>query len=301
MKASFTFSCLFIASTIFATSAECSIVDKAPSLFQHYLAVCEQERIENQPVHLRSASQEKDLFFNDITILDLDIPLAMPIETVAERILYGDADVVHLANTSTQRTSHLYQILEKTYPHFIHVPYRERGMLIASKYPLSQATMTLVGEGNSADKEILEFTIHGANTYYVSVDSNSFSMQIINPDNVKDASTTPIVLFDVPGTLTIVKQQFSPLRLAHKADLLAAEMFQILPIKHKGEGSSDDRGGYKAEVEVGRSWGGKDGGCWEGSARFEAYDNHGNYVETEANQNDKGEGSVNARAGHEEK
>lgn len=299
MKATLTFSCLLAVTTTFANSNEFSIIDKSASLFQQYLAVCEQEGAENQPVHLRSASREKEPCFTEMTILDLDVYSGMSNVMVAECVLCAETDIVHLANISISQASHLYQMLEGVYSHFIHVPSREGGVFIASKYPLSQ-TESFIGEGNGRDKEKLHFAIHGANTYYASIDSKSFSMQVINLDATEESSTTSILIGEAFATLTVIKQQFSLSRQMKRPDLLAAEMFEIVPVKHKGE-QSDDRGGYKAEVEVGRSWGGKDGGHWEGSARLEAHDGRGNYVEAEVNQNDKGEGPVSARGGYEKK
>lgn len=299
MKACFIFSYLFVVGAIFASSDHLTARETTP-LFQSYLAACKLQNTENQPVHLRNASQEKEPSFTEMTILDLDIPSTMQIEAVAERILYGDADVVHLANISTQRVSHLYEMLQSTYSHFIHVPSKGQGLFIASKYPFSTATITLVERENVADKELLEFTIHGANTYHASVCSNDFSMQVINSDDTEDNTITPILLVDMPGVLTIMKQRFSPFRVARKIGLLAADTFQIVPVKRKGGENDNDKGGYKGEIEIGRSWGGRDGGHWEGTAKFEAHDNRGNYVEAEVRQNDEGEGSVHARAGHEE-
>jgi hypothetical protein len=290
---------LFAAFIIITSSLGHLVADEATPLSQCYLVACEQQNTENQPVHLRNSFREKEPSFTEMTILNLDIPSTLQTQEIAERILFGDADVVHLKNTSTQRASHLYEMLQRTYSHFIHVPSRERGLFIASKYPLFKAAVTLSGEGNVAEG-MLEFAIHGANTYYVVVSPNDFSMQIVNSNNVKDSITTPILLIDVPGTLTLVKQQFSPLQFTQKVDLLAAETFQIVPITKKGSGN-DDKGGCSGEIEVGRSWGGKDGGQWEATARLEAHDDRGNYVEAEVKQNDKGEGSANLRAGHEER
>ena len=164
MKVYFTVSCLLAISTIFATSAQqeksCLTKDETASLFQHYLKKCRKYHMENQPVYLRNAYRENNLSFNDIIILNLDPPSTMEVNDIAERILYGDADVVHLRNTSTNTASHLYELLQKNYTHFIHVPYQETGVFVASKYPLKQAEVIRSEQKNAPYKDVLKFTIH---------------------------------------------------------------------------------------------------------------------------------------------
>ena len=210
---------------------------------------------------------------------------------MGKRALYGEADVVHLANLSTPKASCLYEILEGVYSHFIHVPGLENGLLIASKYPLSQAAITY-DEAN----DMLEFSIQGVDSYRARVCSNELSTQVSGDDNI----VTPIHFMDVSGTLTLVKQEFSPFQLEQKVDRLATNKFEILPIRHGRDRNDDDRAGYSGKVIVKRSWGGKEGGGWEASIKGEAHDRHGNYVEGEVKHNDRGEGSARASAGHEE-
>lgn len=283
---------LCIASFLFAIQSH---LNASIPLFQSYLAAY----TESQPVLLRNHSQEKAPLFTDMTILHLDVPSRMQIETVADRVLYADVDVIHLTHVSTHDASGLYQRLQETYAHFIYIPTKEQGILIASKYPLSQAETSASQEAHAPSKGYLEFSIQGANLYQATVGSNDAPMTVDAMDH-EESSTTQLLLVDMPGTLTVVKQQFSPCRSRHNARLLAAETFQIIPIKDKGN-SNNDKGGYKGEVEIEYSWGGKDGGHWAGGVRAEAHDSRGNYVEAEVKQNDRGEGSANARAGHEEK
>lgn len=286
---------LCIASFFFVVQSQ---LNASIPLFQSYLA--SYHNTESPPFLLRNHSQEKIPLFTEMTILHLDVPPLGQIETLADRVLYADADVIHLTHISTHTANILYQFLQETYNHFICIPNKEQGMLIASKYPLSQVEISSFQETSTSRKNCLEFSIESANPCKATVCSNDAPM-IIDLIDKKESSTIPLVIIDMPGTLTVVAQEFSPCRQKHQPKLLAAETFQIIPIKDKGKSNSGEKGGYKGEIDVGYSWGGKDGGHWEGSARFEAHDHHGNYVEAEVRQNEKGEGSANARAGHEEK
>ena len=105
MKLNLFFSSLFAANTLMISHL---ISEEGASLFQ------------SQPVHLRNARQEKEPAFTEMTILD--VSSVMQIEAIAERVLYGDADVVHLAYISPQKAFRLYEILQDAYSHFIHVP-----------------------------------------------------------------------------------------------------------------------------------------------------------------------------------
>ena len=234
MKMHLVFPCLVIVNTIFATSPE---PEETNPLFQYDLTAY---NTNNQPFHLRNALPEKEPSFTDMTILNLDLPSAMQVDDIAERILYGDADVVHMTNTSTQRASHLYEMLQKTYAHFIHIPKQKRGSFIASKYPLSQATVILSEEENIPNEEVLEFVIHGANRYKAYVRSNDVSRQTINLTNTDDDATTSILLVDLPGTLTVVKQRFSLFQSAPEKDLSSTEGVEILPIRRGGGGGGRD-------------------------------------------------------------
>lgn len=305
MKVFVMFSCLLAMSTVFAISEQqkemCSNADKADSLFQHYLMMCRKQNIENLPVYLRSTAREKQTFFTDITILDLDLSSTTQIHEIMEDIFYGDVDVVHLSNVSTEQAMHLFKILELTYAHFIHAPNEGKGSLVASKYPLSQAAVTRITRENDVQQEMLEFSIHGANTHHAKIYSDNSSTQIINSNEEDDKVTSCIILAGLPCTLTILNQQYSPLKPIYEADLLASETFQILPIRNTDRGGrDDDGGGYKGEVEFKGKFGGKDGASWEAGINFEAYDSHGNYFEADIKHNDKGESSLNARAGHED-
>jgi hypothetical protein len=306
MKARAIFSCLFAMNTIFAISPNDEelhvIADETGSPFQHCLALYAKENLKERPVYLRSSAREKQTFFTDITILDLDLSSTTNIDEIMTDIFYSDFDVIHLTNISTEQAMYLLEMLEKNYAHFIHVPTVGKDSLVVSKYSLSQAAITKITRDNDGSLEMLDFFIHGANTHHARIYLGDSLTQIIN-SNVEndDKAKSCIILADLPCTLTIIHQQYSPLRSLYRAGLLANETFQILPIRNRdGGGKDDDRGGYSAEIEVGGKFGGRDGPSWEAGINFEAYDGHGNYFEADIKQNDKGEGTWNARAGHED-
>ncbi len=301
MKAYFTVSCLLAISTIFASPTQQAevylIEDETAPLFQRYLTKCRKHNMANQPVYLRNACREKNPSSNDIIILNLDPPSTMQINDIAERILYGDADVVHLRNISTNTAFHLYELLQQNYTHFIHVPCQEKGVFVASKYPLKQAEVIRIEQENASYKDILKFTIHEDNICCARVGTSDLSIQVVNSSGSDDNTTTPILLIDVPGTFTVIKQQFSPLQLGERVDLLATEMFEILSVR-RGEGDNDDRGGSYGGGRVDINFG-PGGPEWSASAFGGYEDDRGNYAEVEVRRNENGTTSVGAEAGHD--
>ncbi len=300
MKAYFTVSCLFAISTIFANpvqQAEAYLIeDETAPLFQRYLTKCRKNNMANQPVYLRNGYREKNPCFSDTIILNLDLPPTMQINDVAERILYGDADVVHLRNISTNSAPHLYELLKQDYTHFIHIPCQEKGLFVASKYPLKQAEVIRTEQENAYYKDILKFTIHEDNICTACIDTNDLSIQVNSSGNDNN-TMTPILLVDVPGTLTVIKQQFSPFQSAERVDQLATEMFEILPV-NRGREDNDDRGGAygggRVDIEFGPG-----GPEWSASAFGGYEDDRGNYAEVEVRRNESGTTSVGAEAGHD--
>ena len=309
MKAFFTISCLLTISTTFASPAKHAepylIEDEVAPLFQRYLRKCQKHNMTNQPVYLRNACREKKSFSSDITILSLDLPSTIQINDIAERILYGDADVVHLRNISANTASHLYELLQKNYTHYIYVPNQERGLFVASKYPLSQAIVT-ESEDNTFSGEKLDFIIHETGSCCARISLNDLSVQIINSEGSDQNITTPILLVGLPGTLSVIKtqrQQFSSFHLEERMNLLNAETFEILPIRKggrdndRGDGNDNRGGGYaggRIDVEFGP--GGPD---WSASAFGGYEDGRGNYAEVEVRRNENGTTSASAEAGHE--
>ncbi|MBI3236757.1 MAG: hypothetical protein HYZ48_03525 [Chlamydiales bacterium] len=186
MQAYFTLSCLLVTSTVFTVQlqqeAACLIAknENAP-LFQRYLAFCRTQNRIDQPVYLRSTSRPKTPSFTDLTIFGLELPLIMQVRDVAERILYGDADVVYLTNVSTQTASHLYEQLEHTYSHFVHVPSYGKGLFIASKYSLSQVEVTLTEQER---EKALEFVVKGTTACHLPVSANHVPIQIVNTTHI---------------------------------------------------------------------------------------------------------------------
>jgi hypothetical protein len=303
MKAYFTVSCLLTISTIFANPAKQAevylIEDETVSLFQRYLTNCRKHNMANQPVYLRNACREKNPSSNDVFILNLDPPSTMQINDIVERILYGDADVVHLRNISTNTASHLYELLQKNYTHFIHVPCQEKGLFVASKYLLKQAEVTRIEQENASYKDVLKFAIHEDNIC-ARVGISDLSIQVVNSSGSDDNTTTPILLVDVPGTLTVVKQQreqFFQLQLEERIDLLATETFEIIPVR-RGGGDNDDSGGAygggRVDVEFGPG-----GPEWSASAFGGYEDDQGNYVEVEVRRNEDGKTSASVEGGHD--
>ena len=304
MKAYFTVSGLLAISTIFANPAKQTeaylVEDETAPVFQRYLTKCRKHNIANQPVYLRSACRDKNLSSNDMIILSLDPPSTMQINDIAERILYGDADVVHLRNTSTNTASHLYELLQKNYTHFIHVPCQEKGVFVASKYPLKQAEITRIEQENASYKDILKFKIHEDSICCACIGTNDLSIQVVNSDGGDDNAKTPILLVDIPGTLTVIKQekqQFSSFQLAERVDLLATETFEIVPVR-RGEGDNDDRGGGYVEGRVDVKVG-PNGSEWSASVSGGYEDDRGNYAEVEVGTNDKGETTYSGKAGYD--
>lgn len=294
MKLNFSFSFLFAVSTLFISSAQHLIAEEGDSLFQSYLAACQPENTENQPVHLRNACREKEPAFTEMTILD--VPSIMQIEAIAERVLYGDADVVHLANISSQKASRLYEMLQHIYSHFIHVPNKGRGEFIASKYPLSQVEITQYEQENAIRKEVLEFAIHGANMHRACISLHDSSIQLVNSNDTTEAT---VFLGDLPAALTVVKQQFSPFQNAQKINLIAKDTFDIVPVR-RGEEDRDhnDRSGPYCEGRIDFK-SGPNGTEWSVSGRAGYEDEGGNYVEGQVSRNDQGETCASAKAGHD--
>ncbi len=307
MKMFFAIAYLLTINAIFASSASIKesgllVGEESLCLFPNDLENCGMENVFDQPVYLRTGACEEELPQENISILDLELSCEMSACDIAERILYGNADVVHLDNISREVAADLYESLGSIYAHFLYVPYREKGIFVASKYSISQATVTVLEQETALSETLLEFALAGATPCCLHVSSNALSTEVVSCDAMDCKAAVHVLLADVPGILTAVKHNFSfpysrTIRRHHERSV---PIFKILPVKHKG-GRDDDRGGYKAEVEIGRSWGGKDGGHWEGTGRFEAHDDRGNYFGGEVRQNDQGEGSANARAGHEEK
>jgi hypothetical protein len=299
MKAYFTISCLLAINTIIANPAkqvEAYLTeDETAPLFQRYLTTCCKHNMVNQPVYLRNACREKEPTFTEMTILDA--PSIMQIEAVAERVLYGDADVVHLADISSQKASCLYEMLQDTYSHFIHVPRKDRGEFIASKYPLSQVEITQYEQENAMREEVLEFAIHGANMHRACLSLNDSSIRLVNSN---DSAETAVLFGDLPVALTVVKQHFSPFQNAQNIDLIAKDTFNIVPVR-RGEGGRDnnDRSGPYCEGSIDFK-NGPNGTEWSVSARGGYEDDKGNYVEGQVSRNDKGETSGSARAGHDQ-
>lgn len=250
MKTLFILPYLLVTSTIFAThdlqeEAYVLAKDETESLFQCYLATCLMQNKLNQPVYLRNALPQKAPSFVDITILNLELPFKLQAYDIAERILYQDPDVLHLTNLSTQTVSHLYEMIGHYYTDFIYipkVPEQAKGTFIASKYPISEAEMTWIEKGDTSYKNSLEFVIHGIYNYNACISSNDLSIQIVNSNDRDDHTTTSILLGDLPGTLTVVKQEFSLLHLQNiqKTDSIAEEGFQFLPIRHREGGRDND-------------------------------------------------------------
>ena len=242
MKAFAVVSCLFAINTIFAVSEQQKMhfsADETGSLVQHYLALCAQENIQNRSVYLRSDAREKQPFFTDITFLDLNLSSVANIHEVMTEIFYGEVDVIHLTNVSTEQALYLFELLEPNYAHFIYVPKEEQGSIIASKYPLSQAAVT-----KDVQQEVLDFFIHGANTHHARIYSDNSSIQIINSEETNNKITSCIALANLIGTLTVLSQQYSPLKATYATELLASETFQVLPIRNRDRGGSDqDSGG----------------------------------------------------------
>jgi hypothetical protein len=276
------------------------IEDETAPLFQRYLTKCRKHNMANQPVYLRNACREKNPSSNDTIILNLDLPSTMQINDIAERILYGDADIVYLRNTSTSTASHLYELLQQNYTHFIHVPCQEKGLFIASKYPLKQAEVIRIEQENVSYKDVLKFSIHEDNICCARIGASDLSIRVVNSRSSDDNTTTPILLFDIPGTLTVIKQQkqqFSSFQLADGIGLLATEMFEILPVRRGGGGDDDRGGGYvggRVDVEFGPG-----GPEWSASAFGGYEDDRGNYAEVEVRRNEDGRTSASAEAGHE--
>ncbi len=304
MKAYFTVSCMLALSTVFANPGQQDeinlISNEIAPVFQRYLAKCRKHNMINQPVHLRNASREKSLSSGDITLLNLDLPSTMQINAIAEYVLYGDADVVHLKNTSTTTASHLYELLQNNYSHFIHVPSQEKGFFIASKYPLSQAGITRIEKDKVLSEDLLEFVIHDEN-YRARVGSNDLSIEVGNPNQ---NTTMSVLLGEVPGTFTAIKQakqQFSLSQLAERTDLLAGETFEIIPVRRGGGGGdkdNDDRGGGYYGGKVGMDIG-PGGAEWNASFYAGYEDNRGNFAEAEVRRNESGRTSATVEAGHE--
>lgn len=113
-----------------------------------------------------------------------------------------------------------------------------------------------------------------------------------------------VLLGDVPGTFTVIKQakqQFSLSQLAERADLLAGETFDIVPVRRGGGGGdrdNDDRGGsyYGGKVGVDIGPGGTE---WNASAYAGYEDNRGNFAEAEVRRNESGRTSASVEVGHE--
>lgn len=281
-------------SVIFISSGQHLIAEEGDSLFQSYLAVSQSKNAENQPVHLRNDCREKEPAFTEMTILD--VYAIMQIEAVAERVLYGDADIVHLANISSQKASRLYEMLQDTYSHFIHVPSKGRGEFIASKYPLSQVKINQCKQEDVIRKEELEFAIHGANMHRACISLHDSSIQLVSSDDIVETS---VLIGDLPAALTVVKQQFSPLQNAQKIDLIAKNTFDIVPIRRgEGDRGPNDKSGAYCEGRIDFKTGpnGTELSI-SGLAGYE--DGRGNYVEGQISRNDKGETSASAKAGHD--
>ncbi len=294
MKGHFAISCM-LAATLTISSGQL-FANETTSLFQRYLATSEVQDIEDQPVYLRNSSREKAPSYTDLTILNVDLPSIMKIQDVAERVLYGDADVVHLRNISAQSASHLYENLKQNYAHFIHVPNKDSGMFIASKYPLSEAAVSQL------DQEELEFVIQGANRFHTRVRSHDVSMQVSSSNEKDDNTTSSILLADLPVTLTVVKQQFSPLQIVQRADQIATDTFHILPVRDRDRdrgGKDNDRGGgyYEARVDVGVDSEGNV--SWSASGHAGYQDGRGNYVEGDVRTNDRGESNYGVGYGND--
>lgn len=299
MKAYFIISCLLAISTTFANPAKQAnaylIQGENVPLFQRYLTKCREDNLVNQPVHLRNACREMNPSSNDMIILNLDPPSTMQINDIAERILYGDADVVYLRNTSTNTASYLYELLQQHYTHFIHVPYQEKGLFVASKYPLKHAEVMRIKQENVSYKDVLKFAIL-EDDICARVCTSDLSIQIVNSNSTDDNTITPILLVDVPGTFSIVKQgkqRFLPFQLAEKADSM--ETFEIVPVK---EGKIADNGGGYGGGRVDVKFG-PDGPEWSASAFGGYEDDRGNYVEVEVRRDAEGNTSASAEAGHD--
>ena len=302
MKGYFTVSCLFAISIAFANpgkQAKAYLIegDTVP-LFQRCLRTCHENNLVNQPVYLRNACQEKSPSCNDMIILNLDPPYTMRINDIAERILYADADVVHLRNTSTNTASHLYELLQQHYTHFIHVPCQGQGVFVANKHPLKHAEVIRIIHEDISYKDVLKFAIL-EDDICASVCTNDLSIQIVNPNSIDDSTITPILLVDVPATFSVVKQakqQFSPFQLAERVDLFDRETFEIVPVRRGGD-TNDKAGGYgggRIDIEFGPG-----GTEWRASAFGGYEDNRGNYIELEVRRNEEGNTSASAEAGYD--
>lgn len=304
MKNCFTFSCFLIINTVFASSAGQPgthlVEENTAPLFQRYFEKCRKHNVENPPVYLRSFCQEKKTLSNDMTILNLDLPPKMQINDIVDRILYGDADVLYLRNTSTNMALHLYELLQKNYTHFIHVPYQSKGIFIISKYPLRKIAVTRMKQKNDLQKDILEFAIQEDTGFHARVSTSDLSIQVVIPDKFDDNITTPILLFDMHGTLTVVKQrnqESSLIQSASRVDLLNTEVFEILPVRRSGRGNDDREGNYMEGRIDGKI--GPNGMEWSASVRGGYEDDRGNYAEVEIGKNDRGETFYSGRAGHD--
>jgi hypothetical protein len=290
MRLNFCFTSLFGVGTLFIDSAGHLIAEEKSPFFQEYLTTCQLKNI-NQPIHFHNACQEKEPSFTEMTILD--VHSISKIEGVAERILFGDADVVHFTNISTEKASHLYEMFQHTYSHFIHFPSEGQGTFIASKYPLSQIEVAQFEQENSLHKEVLEFSIHGANIYTARLCSTDPLIQLVDTDDIEET----VLLGDLPAALTIVKQQFSPFQTAKKCHFTAEDTFDIIPIRRR-ERDNDDKSGPYCEGRINYK-SGPNGTEWSVSGRAGYEDDRGNYVEGEVSRNNKGETSANAKAGYD--
>jgi hypothetical protein len=288
-------------STAFANSANHAenylVEDISVPLFQRYLAKCHRHDMANQPVYLRNIRRETNPPSDNTIILNLDFPSTIRIKDVADRILYADADIVHLRNTSTGTASHLYELLKEDYSHFIHLPYKEKGVFVASKYPLRDAEVTRVDNGNASYRDILRFTIHEDSICSTCAEANDLSIQNIN-SNDNDKTEIPILLVDLPGTFSVLKPQKNRLssnQLGEKACHVATEVFEILSIqKREGNDKGGGYGGGRIDVTFG-----PDGADWSASLFGGYEDENGNYVEAELKRNDDGTTSAGAEAGHD--
>lgn len=245
-------------------------------------------------------AEKKNPSSNDMIILNLDPPSTMQISDIAERILYGDADVVHLRNTSTNAASHLYELLQKNYTHFIHVPSQEKGVFVASKYPLRKAEVTRIEQENASYNDVLEFVIHEGNICCARVSTSDLSIQVVNSSGSDDNTTTSILLVDVPGSFTVLKQQrgqFSSFQSEERIALLGSETFEIIPVRRR---DNDDRGSGYVEGSVDVKVGPK-GTEWKASVRGGCEDDRGNYAEVEVGKNDKGETTYSGRSGYDDR
>ena len=300
MKAYFIVSCLLAISTIFANSAKQADFyqneDETNNLFQRYLGNCHTNALVNQPVYSWTGFQGNYPSASDVIILDLDPPSSMPVNDVAEQILYGNADVVHLKNIPTNIASQLYELLQQQYAHFIHVPIQEKGLFIASKYPLKDAEVTQVMQEDAPCKNLLSFTVLNRDIY-TCVCTSDLSIRVVSSNDNEDPTIIPVLLVDMPGILTIVKQELSPFQFAERRDLFPIEPFEIIPISRRGGNNEDKGGGYgggRVDVKIT-----PDKTEWSASAFGGYVDDRGNYIEVEVRKHEDGSSSASAEAGHD--